>query len=139
MKEDENTIVKSIAYKIYWAGRYLERIENVCRISIFTLKSGLDLKSVAKEYGLEDEKEVINYIRTSFQYLREDIRSFGDEKLMIEANSLGFLIDSDNSDLINYFTQILNGVINLGNSFEKYFVEVRSEMKIRSQEENQPE
>ncbi|AAK41546.1 alpha-E domain-containing protein [Saccharolobus solfataricus] len=130
---------KSIAYKIYWAGRYLERIENICRMSLLAINNGLNINTVAKQLGFDNEYELINYVKTSFQYLRENVRSFADEKVIIQVNTLEFLIDSDKSDLQSYFTQLLNGVYNVGNSFEKFFVEVRSEMRIRPQQENQPE
>ncbi|QPG48984.1 alpha-E domain-containing protein [Saccharolobus solfataricus] len=130
---------KSIAYKIYWAGRYLERIENICRMSLLAINNGLNINTVAKQLGFDNEYELINYVKTSFQYLRENVRSFADEKVIIQVNTLEFLIDSDKSDLQSYITQLLNGVYNVGNSFEKFFVEVRSEMRIRPQQENQPE
>ncbi|QXJ32027.1 alpha-E domain-containing protein [Saccharolobus shibatae] len=130
---------KSIAYKIYWAGRYLERIESVCRMSLLAINNGLSLNAIAKELGLNDESELINYIKTSFQCFREDVRSFADEKVIVQVNSLEFLIDSNRSDLQSYFTQLLNGVYSVGSSLEKFFVEVRSEMRIRAQQENQPE
>ncbi|MCH4816168.1 MAG: alpha-E domain-containing protein [Saccharolobus sp.] len=130
---------KSIAYKIYWAGRYLERIESVCRMSLLAINNGLSINTIAKELGLNNESELINYIKTSFQYFREDVRSFADEKVIVQVNSLEFLIDSNRSDLQSYFTQLLNGVYSVGSSLEKFFVEVRSEMRIRAQQENQPE
>ncbi|QGA53886.1 hypothetical protein GFS03_04480 [Sulfolobus sp. E5-1-F] len=130
---------KSIAYKIYWAGRYLERIESICRMSLLAINNGLGINAVAKEIGLNDENELINYIRMTFQYFREDIRSFADEKIIVQVNGLEFLIDSDKSDPESYFKHLLNGVYGIGSSLENFFVEVRSEIRIRSQQENQPE
>ncbi|BFH74652.1 alpha-E domain-containing protein [Sulfurisphaera javensis] len=132
-------IPKSIGYKIYWAGRYLERIENVCRASLFALHNGKSLDSLAKEYGLENEKDLMKYIKTSFEYLREDIRGFADERILIEVNSLGLQINSNTSDLESYFSRLLIVINSIGSMLENYFIKTKEEMRIRSQEENAPE
>ncbi|BFI76974.1 alpha-E domain-containing protein [Sulfurisphaera ohwakuensis] len=132
-------IPRSTAYKIYWAGRYLERIENMCRVSLLALHNGVSLDNLAKEYGLKDGSEIFQYIKNSFAMLREDLRSFVDEKTLIEVNSLGFQIDSDVNDLEGYFIRILNDANKLSQSLETFFVKSKEELRIRAQEENEPE
>ncbi|BCS93093.1 alpha-E domain-containing protein [Metallosphaera javensis (ex Sakai et al. 2022)] len=132
-------LTRSIAYRIYWAGRYLERIENIGRISIIAINSGISLDSVAKGYGLEGQKELFDYIRTSFEYLRENIRSFAGERLMIEVNEMELRINSSKEDLLGYFNGIISSTVSLGNALESYFNDRGSPLRVRSQQENQPE
>ena len=132
-------ITKTTAYKIYWAGRYLERIEDIARASLCALHSNTSLDSLAKEYGLNSKEEIVIYIKKSFEFLREDIRGFADESIMIQLNNLGFIIDSNYTDMESYFSSILTSVMALGSSLDNYFVERKTEVRISSQEENEPE
>ena len=132
-------ITRSTAYKIYWAGRYLERIEDIARASLCALHSNVPLDSLAKEFGLNSKEEIIEYIKKSFEMLREDIRGFADESVIIQVNNLGFAIDSEHNDMEKYFSSILTSVMALGSSLENYFVKRKVEVRISSQEENEPE
>ncbi|MCY0849744.1 alpha-E domain-containing protein [Sulfuracidifex metallicus] len=132
-------LTKSLAYRIYWAGRYLERIENICRISVIALNNGISLDSIAKEYGLKDEKELFEYIRMSLEQLRENIRSFASERMMIEVNEMELRINSPKDNLISYFNNIISSAMSLGNGLEEYFNERMYNLRVRSQQENQPE
>lgn len=132
-------IPKSLAYKIYWSGRYLERIEDISRACLFALHSHYSLDYLAKEYGLENESDIFRYIKSSFEFLREDLRSFADERILIQVNSLGYILELQSSDLESYFTSILNNILLLGSMLENYLIERKSEMRVRIQEENEPE
>lgn len=103
------------------------------------LRNGLSIEELSREYGLEGTEGMINYLKQSFQYLRENVRGFGDQTVLIQLNSLEFLLDSEKEDLIVYFETVLKGVNDFGSTIEKFFVLVKPEMKIQSQEENQPE
>ncbi|ABP95049.1 MULTISPECIES: alpha-E domain-containing protein [Metallosphaera] len=132
-------LTKSLAYRIYWTGRYLERIENICRISIIAVNNGSSLDSIAKGYGLKGEKELFEYVRMSLELLRENIRSFANEKLMIEVNEMESRINSPKDNLVSYFSDIISSAMRLGNSLEGYFNERIYNLRMRSQQENQPE
>lgn len=133
-------LTKSLAYKIYWTGRYLERIEDICRASIMALQKGESLDDVAKAFGLSKGEDVFEYIKRSYVALRENIRGFGDESLLVEVNTLEFKINLPKDALLSYFYEVENGIIQLGSRIESYFIEEsKKELKVRSQEENEPE
>lgn len=132
-------LTKSLAYRIYWTGRYAERIEDICRTAILALSNGISLDTVAFAYGLSKGEDLFEYIQKTFNFMRENIRSFGDEKLLVNINELEFKINLSKSDLTSYFIGIENSILEVEKRLEEFLAENKGELRISSQEENQPE
>jgi len=109
-------LIKSTGYKVYWTGRYLERIENIARFGLYLTEKGMSVQDISKILGTDD---IFSYIINEFQFLREDIRGFGDEANMNALSSLETAIYTKPDDAKKYFINILNSVTYLGNTLEE--------------------
>ncbi|WP_221288446.1 alpha-E domain-containing protein [Stygiolobus caldivivus] len=109
-------ITKSTAYKIWWAGRYLERIENTARMGLIALECGKDVNELPKVLGIN--KDVFTYLKDNLDVLREDLRSFGDEAVINSVATLEGAIYAKNNDLKEYFKGVLQAALFLGSIIE---------------------
>ncbi len=109
-------MIKSTGYKVYWTGRYLERIENIARFGLYLTEKGMSVQDISEILGTDD---IFSYIINEFQFLREDIRGFGDEANMNALSSLETAIYTKPDDAKKYFINILNSVTYLGNTLEE--------------------
>jgi hypothetical protein len=109
-------LIKSTGYKVYWTGRYLERIENIARFGLYLTEKGMSVQDISEILGTDD---IFSYIINEFQFLREDIRGFGDEANMNALSSLETAIYTKPDDAKKYFINILNSVTYLGNTLEE--------------------
>lgn len=109
-------MIKSTAYKVYWTGRYLERIENIARFGIYLDDKGISIQELNNILGVSD---VFLYLSNEFQLLREDIRGFGDEAVMNALSALEITIYAKRDNISKYFADILNAVIYLENMVEE--------------------
>jgi len=109
-------LIKSTAYKVYWTGRYLERIENIARFGVYLANNGISIQEMNNILGVKD---AFLYISNEFQLLREDIRGFGDEAVMNALSSLETTIYAKRDNLSKYFADILNTIIYLENMVEE--------------------
>ncbi|ARM75197.1 alpha-E domain-containing protein [Acidianus manzaensis] len=108
-------ISKSTSYKIFWAGRYLERIENLSRTCLLLLDKGLPLQDFQKYLGINED--IVKYIQRNFEIMREDIRSFGNEKVMNAVASLEGAVYSSKESR-EYFASVLRFTLLLGEIIE---------------------
>lgn len=126
-------MIKSLAYKVFWAGRYLERIENISRMSLLAIDKGVDISSTPSYLGINDD--IQKYLISNFEILRENIRAFGNEKVMNALSSLEGAIYSSTSDLRGYFSAILKSTLYLGEVIEDQLKPVITTTLPRKQEE----
>lgn len=126
-------MIKSLAYKVFWAGRYLERIENISRMSLLAIDKGGDISSIPSYLGIDED--VQKYLINNFEILREDVRAFGDEKVMNALSSLEGAIYSSTSDLREYFLAVLKSTLYLGEVIEDQLKPVITTTLPRKQEE----
>jgi len=130
-------LIKSTAYKVYWAGRYLERIENIARFGIYFAEKGIPIEDMNKILGTDD---VFSYLSNEFKILREDIRAFGDEMSMNALAALEASIYAKNNDLKKYFMDVLNSTLYVLNVIEENLrpksitILPKKQEEIRSQE-----
>ncbi len=130
-------MIKSTAYKVYWAGRYLERIENIARFGIYFAEKGIPIEDMNKILGTDD---VFSYLSNEFKILREDIRAFGDEMSMNALAALEASIYAKNNDLKKYFMDVLNSTLYVLNVIEENLrpksitILPKKQEEIRSQE-----
>ncbi|AWR96734.1 hypothetical protein DFR86_03635 [Acidianus sulfidivorans JP7] len=110
-------ITKSTQYKIFWAGRYLERIENITRTSLLLIDKGISLEELQKYLGIGNQ-DIIKYIQNNFEILREDIRSFGNEKIINALTSLEGAVYSSTDQKRDYFSLVLRTTLHLGEIIE---------------------
>ncbi|QGR19584.1 hypothetical protein D1868_05985 [Stygiolobus azoricus] len=109
-------ITKSTGYKILWAGRYLERIENIARIGLLTVECGKTTDEISKLLGIN--KDVFTYLKDNLDFLREDLRSFGDEAVINAVTTLEGAIHAKSDNLKDYFNGILQASLYLGSVIE---------------------
>ncbi|AOL16636.1 hypothetical protein BFU36_07905 [Sulfolobus sp. A20] len=109
-------MIKSTAYKVYWAGRYLERIENIARFGVYFAEKGIPIEDMNKILGIDD---VFSYLFNEFKILREDIRAFGDEASINALSALEASIYAKNNDLKSYFMNVLNSALYVLNVIEE--------------------
>ncbi|MUN30013.1 hypothetical protein GC250_11350 [Sulfolobus metallicus DSM 6482 = JCM 9184] len=121
---------KSTGYKIYWAGRYLERIENVSRMGLFlSLKGEEDsLKAILATNDVKD------YLKTEFLLVREDIRSFVDDNVIASLAYMERAIYSID-DGEKYFRDLLQATLAVENAIENFMAYPSNTIFPKKQEE----
>ncbi|MFP3202993.1 MAG: alpha-E domain-containing protein [Sulfolobus sp.] len=125
-------MIKSLAYKVFWAGRYLERIENICRMYLLAIDK-CSPTEVPLYLGVNED--IRKYLVRNLEMLREDLRAFSDEKVMNAVATLEGAIYSSNSDLKSYFSAILQSVLYLGSIIEDEIKPVQQIIIPKKQEE----
>jgi hypothetical protein len=125
-------LIKSLAYKVFWAGRYLERIENICRMYLLAIDK-CSPTEVPLYLGVNED--IRKYLVRNLEMLREDLRAFSDEKVMNAVATLESAIYSSNSDLKSYFSAILQSVLYLGSIIEDEIKPVQQTIIPKKQEE----
>ncbi|MEJ2776213.1 hypothetical protein DDW09_02845 [Sulfolobus sp. SCGC AB-777_L09] len=125
-------MIKSLAYKVFWAGRYLERIENICRMYLLAIDK-CSPTEVPLYLGVNED--IRKYLVRNLEMLREDLRAFSDEKVMNAVATLEGAIYSSNSDLKSYFSAILQSVLYLGSIIEDEIKPVQQTIIPKKQEE----
>ncbi len=118
---------KSTAYKVLWAGRYLERIENIARVGLF-LKDEEGVKAV---FAVSDVRE---YLKSQFNLMREDMRSFADENVIASLSYLERAVLSDATGE-KYYRDVLESVLSVGNAVEGMMAPHSKFMLPKKQEE----
>lgn len=125
-------MIKSLAYKVFWAGRYLERIENICRMYLLAIDK-CSPTEVPLYLGVNED--IRKYLVRNLEMLREDLRAFSDEKVLNAVATLEGAIYSSNSDLKSYFSAILQSVLYLGSIIEDEIKPVQQTIIPKKQEE----
>jgi hypothetical protein len=108
-------LIKSTAYKVYWAGRYLERLENIARFSLLLLDKGLNLDDLNKALGVDD---VFSYLASQFEVMREDLRAVAGEEVMNALASMEASVYASKEDVRRYFLNLQNSSFYLGRAME---------------------
>ena len=121
-----------MAYKIFWAGRYLERIENISRMYLLAIDK-CNPSEVPQYLGANED--IKKYLISSFEMLREDLRAFGNERIMNALATLEGALYSSNSDLKGYFSSVLQSVLYLGSIIEDELKPVQQVGLPKKQEE----
>lgn len=83
---------------------------------MLTIDKGGDVSSIPSYLGINND--VQKYLIENFEMLREDIRSFADEKVMNALSSLEGAIYSSTTELRGYFSSVLKSTLYLGEVIE---------------------
>lgn len=88
-------LTKGLAYKVYWVGRYLERIDMTCRVVISEMTSGDLSRGALNDLTGGTMEGIVNYLKSNFEPMREDLRAFGDSRVISATESLGAVMEID--------------------------------------------
>lgn len=102
-------------------------------MSLLAIDKGVDISSTPSYLGINDD--IQKYLISNFEILRENIRAFGNEKVMNALSSLEGAIYSSTSDLRGYFSAVLKSTLYLGEVIEDQLKPVITTTLPRKQEE----
>ncbi len=121
---------KSTGYKVFWAGRYLERLENIARVGLFLSMRG-DEELLKSSLSVDDIK---GYVEMEFNMMREDMRNFVDENVMASLSYLERAVFSDSSGE-KYYKDLLQSVLAVGSAIEGFMAPSSNSAIPKKQEE----
>ena len=100
---------------------------------MLAIDKGVGVSSIPSYLGINED--VQKYLIENFEILREDLRSFANEKVMNALSSLEGAIYSSTSDLRGYFSSVLRSALYLGEVIEDQLKPIVNANLPRKQEE----
>jgi len=156
----KNLILPSNLYKVYWLGRYVERVDSVSRAllsslySLKQLKSEEPLMALADSLGIEFTKhekfiedilhgDIPSSILYSVRHMRTNAIGLGIERLVRESNILVIAVEerprlNEIDEVIKHANDIIAAINNFGRVINEEIAPPKiSEEKMRQQTRHQ--
>ena len=156
----KNLVLPSTLYKVYWLGRYVERVDSVSRAllsslySLKQLKSEEPLMALADSLGIEFTKhekfiedilhgDIPSSILYSVRHMRTNATGLGIERLVRESNILVIAVEerprlNEIDEVIKHTNDIIAAINNFGRVINEEIAPPKiSEEKMRQQTRHQ--